>query len=228
MLLELLQSPQESLESIANEFKITLAALTIYLASDDAIDLFAQADLANARRTRTAANAQLDKCIGALSLMIDDFISDVTHNLQRETPKSRREQDRQKETTRRAATLLYRIANFTPKALTPVAPTPPAPSDIRSFTSPERERVGCLQTSAIPHPPSDISQLRAPNPELPAPSTYPPPGPVPSPSFSSPASSAASPGPNPPGLPTSPAPSSPAAIASKSASTAATTPTPSA
>ena len=41
VLLELLQSPQESLESIANEFKITLAALTIYLATDDAATLFA-------------------------------------------------------------------------------------------------------------------------------------------------------------------------------------------
>ena len=129
MLLELLQSPQESLESIANELDITLAALTIYLATDDAATIFAQADFANARRARTAAAAQLEKCIGALSLIIDDFVSDITHNLQRETPKSRREQDRQKETTRRAATLLYRIANFTPKALTVPAPTPrPAPN----------------------------------------------------------------------------------------------------
>ena len=41
VLLELLQSPQESLESIANELKITLAALTIYLATDDAATIFA-------------------------------------------------------------------------------------------------------------------------------------------------------------------------------------------
>jgi hypothetical protein len=45
VLLELIQSPQESLESIAHELKITLAALTIYLATDDAASLFAQADL---------------------------------------------------------------------------------------------------------------------------------------------------------------------------------------
>jgi hypothetical protein len=128
VLLELLQSPQESLESIANELKITLAALTIYLATDDAATLFAQADLAHARRARTAATAQLEQCIGALSLMISGWVSDVTHNLRRETPKSRREQDREQESTRRAATLLYRIANFTPKTLTLPAPAlPPAP-----------------------------------------------------------------------------------------------------
>jgi len=128
VLLELLQSPQESLVSIANEFDITLAALTIYLATDDAATLFAQADLANARRARTAATAQLEQCIGALSLMISGWVSDVTHNLRRETPKSRREQDREQESTRRAATLLYRIANFTPKTLTLAASTlPPAP-----------------------------------------------------------------------------------------------------
>ncbi len=128
VLLELLQSPQESLESIANEFQITLAALTIYLATDDAATLFAQADLANARRARTAAAAQLEQCIGALSLMISGWVSDVTHNLRRETPKSRREQDREQESTRRAATLLYRIANFTPKTLTlPASTLPPAP-----------------------------------------------------------------------------------------------------
>jgi hypothetical protein len=176
VLLELLQSPQESLESIANVFKITLAALTIYLATDDAASLFAQADLANARRARTAAAAQLEKCIGALSLMVDDYISDVTHNLQRETPKSRREQDRQRETTRRAATVLYRIANFTPRTLTvpisaspnknparqrgatdaPIAP--PAPesqpltpraSILPASTSPQRERAGCHAKSDI-------------------------------------------------------------------------------
>jgi hypothetical protein len=128
VLLELLQSPQESLESIANELKITLAALTVYLATDDAASLFAQSDLANARRARTAAAAQLEQCVGALSLMISGWVSDVTHNLRRETPKSRREQDREQESTRRAATLLYRIANFTPKTLTLAASTlPPAP-----------------------------------------------------------------------------------------------------
>jgi hypothetical protein len=128
VLLELLQSPQESLESIANELKIAHAALTIYLATDDAATIFAQADLANARRARTAATAQLEQCIGALSLMISGWVSDVTHNLRRETPKSRREQDREQESTRRAAILLYRIANFTPKTLTlPASAPPPAP-----------------------------------------------------------------------------------------------------
>ncbi len=93
VLLEILQSPQESLESIAHELKITLAALTIYLATDDAATLFGQAALANARRARTAATAQLEQCVGALSLMISGWDSDVTHNLRRETPKSRREQE---------------------------------------------------------------------------------------------------------------------------------------
>jgi hypothetical protein len=169
VLLELLQSPQESLESIAHELKITLAALTIYLATDDAASLFAQADLANARRARTAAAAQLEKCIGALSLMIDDYISDVTHNLQRETPKSRREQDRQKETTRRAATVLYRIANFTPRTITAASHSPspregaggwvpPAPSNAIATppsqalpkTNPTRQRGATDATIALP------------------------------------------------------------------------------
>jgi hypothetical protein len=139
VLLELLQSPQESLVSIANEFKITLAALTIYLATDDAATLFAQADLANARRARTAAAAQLEQCIGALSLMISDWVTDVTHNLRRETPESRREQDREQESTRRAATLLYRIANFTPKTLTVPTPTPPPAPNASPLPAPRGE-----------------------------------------------------------------------------------------
>ncbi|HEX8875870.1 MAG TPA: hypothetical protein VF777_03915 [Phycisphaerales bacterium] len=189
VLLELLQSPQESLESIAHELKITLAALTIYLATDDAATLFAQADLANARRARTAAAAQLEKCVGALSLIIDDFISDVTHNLQRETPKSRREQDRQKETARRAATLLYRIASFTPRIITPQlntsptrqrgatdapnaprAPENPAQPSNLALASRESERAGWLSTSDIPRPTSDINSSPIP-PHTPRPVT---------------------------------------------------------
>ncbi len=143
VLLELVQSPQESLESIAHELKITLAALTLYLATDDAASLFAQADLANARRARTAAAAQLEQCIGALSLMISDWVTDVTHNLRRETPKSRREQDREQESTRRAATLLYRIANFTPKTLTVPTPAPtPTPTPPPAPPLPAKREVG--------------------------------------------------------------------------------------
>ncbi|HEX8877143.1 MAG TPA: hypothetical protein VF777_10370 [Phycisphaerales bacterium] len=173
VLLELIQSPQESLESIAHELKITLAALTIYLATDDAASLFAQADLANARRARTAAAAHLEKCVGALALIIDDFVSDITHNLQRETPKSRREQDRQKETTRRAATVLYRIANFTPKTLTlptltPPAPRPPAapPLPAKRGEVPESARavrgLNAHIAAATPHPTPNIPALTNP------------------------------------------------------------------
>ncbi|MBY0111655.1 MAG: hypothetical protein K2Y21_02450 [Phycisphaerales bacterium] len=185
VLLELIQSPQESLESIAHELKITLAALTIYLATDDAATLFAQADLANARRARTAAAAHLEKCVGALALIIDDFVSDITHNIQRETPKSRREQDRQKETTRRAATVLYRIANFTPKVLSSAlhSPSPregaggwvpPAPvnaihqpqSQTLPKTNPTRKR-GATPVTIAPSPPENQS-LPTPASKLPA------------------------------------------------------------
>ena len=199
VLLELLQSPQESLVSIANELDITLAALTIYLATDDAATLFAQADLANARRARTAAAAQLEQCVGALSLMISDWVTDVTHNLRRETPKSRREQDREQESTRRAATLIYRIANFTPRTITAVAPPlpakrgevpesargwgavrgitahlPPATSlssaDIPASTNPTRQR-GATDAPITPPPTEDQShpQPAAPLPASPSP-----------------------------------------------------------
>ncbi len=213
-LLELIQSPQESLESIANELKITLAALTVYLATDDAATIFAQADLANARRARTAATAQLEQCVGALSLMISGWVSDVTHNLRRETPKSRREQDREQESTRRAAILLYRIANFTPRIITACAPPLPAkrgevPESARAVrgqdapiapptpqnqsqplpnTNPTRER-GVTQTPLTPPTPPTHANQHLPSPPA-SPNPTPPPAatdaPIPAPTSDTP------------------------------------------
>ncbi len=117
-LLDLLQRADCSIDDIAQALRTSVAALTVYLASDEAIELLAQAELANARRGRLAATAQLDKCAQALSLILDGYISDTTTAVRRDTPKNRREDLIHQESARRAATQLFKIANFTPRVFT--------------------------------------------------------------------------------------------------------------
>ena len=118
LLIDLLQRADCCLDDIAQELRTSVAALTIYLASDDAIEILAQAELANARRGRLAATAQLDKCTHALSLILDGYINDTTTAVRRDTPKTRREDLIHQESARRAATQLFKIANFTPRIFT--------------------------------------------------------------------------------------------------------------
>ncbi len=124
LLLDLLQRADCSLEDIAQALRTSVSALTVYLASDDAIEIFAQAELANARRGRLAATAQLDKCAHALSLILDGYISDTTIAVRRDTPKTRREDLIHQESARRAATQLFKIVNFTPRVFTAALNSP--------------------------------------------------------------------------------------------------------
>jgi AcrR family transcriptional regulator len=117
-LLDLLQRADCSIDDIAQALRTSVAALTVYLASDEAIEILAQAELANARRGRLAATAQLDKCAHALSLILDGYISDTTTAVRRDTPKNRSEDLIHQESARRAATQLFKIANFTPRIFT--------------------------------------------------------------------------------------------------------------
>ena len=57
-LLDLLQRADCSLEDIAEALRTSVAALTVYLVSNDAIDILAQAELADARRSRSAATGR--------------------------------------------------------------------------------------------------------------------------------------------------------------------------
>ncbi|MBY0113120.1 MAG: hypothetical protein K2Y21_09875 [Phycisphaerales bacterium] len=125
LLLDLLQRADCSLEDIAEALRSSVAALTVYLASDDAIEILAQAELANARRGRLAATAQLDKCVHALSLILDRYISDTTIAVRRDTPKNRREDLIHQESARRAAAQLFKVANFTPRIVTSQLTTNP-------------------------------------------------------------------------------------------------------
>jgi hypothetical protein len=153
-LLDLLQRADCSIDDIAQALRTSVAALTVYLASDDAIEILAQAELANARRGRLAATAQLDKCAHALSLILDGYISDTTTAVRRDTPKNRREDLIHQESARRAAAQLFKIANFTPRIFT---------SQLN--TNPTRKR-GVTHapntTAATPTPTASSARLLAP------------------------------------------------------------------
>ncbi len=154
-LLDLLQRADCSLEDIAEALRTSVAALTVYLASDDAIEILAQAELANARRGRLAATAQLDKCAHALSLILDGYISDTTIAVRRDTPKNRREDLIHQESARRAATQLFKIVNFTPRVFT---------SQLK--TNPTRERGATdapNTTTATPTPTAPVARLLSPH-----------------------------------------------------------------
>ncbi len=182
LLIDLLQRADCCIDDIAQELRTSVAALTIYLASDDAIEILAQAELANARRGRLAATAQLDKCAHALSLILDGYISDTTIAVRRDTPKTRREDLQHQESARRAATQLFKIANFTPRIFTSqlnrnptrergatpasnTTPTPPTPTTppARLLSPRERgeDRLAAGQTGegtrASDQPPSSIT-----------------------------------------------------------------------
>ena len=153
-LLDLLQRADCSIDDIAQALRTSVAALTVYLASDEAIEILAQAELANARRGRLAATAQLDKCAHALSLILDGYISDTTTAVRRDTPKNRREDLIHQESARRAATQLFKIANFTPRVFT---------SQLN--TNPTRKRGATHApntTAATPTPTASPQRLLAP------------------------------------------------------------------
>ncbi len=153
-LLDLLQRADCSIDDIAQALRTSVAALTVYLASDEAIEILAQAELANARRGRLAATAQLDKCAHALSLILDGYISDTTTAVRRDTPKNRREDLIHQESARRAATQLFKIANFTPRVFT---------SQLN--TNPTRKRgatTALNTTAATPTPTAPLASLLAP------------------------------------------------------------------
>ncbi|MBY0112403.1 MAG: hypothetical protein K2Y21_06245 [Phycisphaerales bacterium] len=154
LLLDLLQRADCSLEDIAEALRTSVAALTVYLASDDAIEILAQAELANARRGRLAATAQLDKCAHALSLILDRYISDTTIAVRRDTPKTRREDLIHQESARRAAAQLFKVANFTPRIVTS-----------QLTTNPTRKRGATpapTTTASNPTPPAPLALLLAP------------------------------------------------------------------
>jgi hypothetical protein len=154
LLLDLLQRADCSLEDIAEALRTSVSALTVYLASDDAIEIFAQAELANARRGRLAATAQLDKCAHALSLILDGYISDTTIAVRRDTPKTRREDLIHQESARRAAPPLFKIA-FTPRVFS---------SQLK--TNPTRERGATdapNTTTATPTPTAPVARLLSPH-----------------------------------------------------------------
>ncbi len=145
LLLDLLQRADCSLEDIAEALHTSIAALTVYLASDDAIEILAQAELANARRGRLAATAQLDKCAHALSLILDGYINDTTIAVRRDTPKNRREDLIHQESARRAAAQLFKIANFTPRIVTSQLKTNPTRE--RGATAAPNTTTATLTTS---------------------------------------------------------------------------------
>ncbi|MFN9970204.1 MAG: hypothetical protein ACK58T_09935, partial [Phycisphaerae bacterium] len=163
-LLDLLQRADCSLEDIAEALRTSVAALTVYLASDDAIEIFARAELANARRGRLAATAQLDKCAHALSLILDGYISDTTIAVRRDTPKTRREDLQHQESARRAATQLFKIANFTPRVVTSQLETNPTRKrgaiDAPNTTTATPTPTALLARLLYPHQREEVSESR--------------------------------------------------------------------
>lgn len=140
LILQLLQDPTASLESIADSLNWPLEHLTLYLTSAVGLALIAECELAIAVRTRVAAAAQLHAAINALGLMLSEYASTadkIPFDDRKITTHELREV--QRSNARRAAHLLFRLAHFTPRPIKSYTPAVPNPaSSNREMTSSSR------------------------------------------------------------------------------------------
>ncbi len=182
-----LQNPTCSMEDVAESLGLTLEQLTLYLASDEGLQLIAEAELSLAVRTRIAAAAHLHHAIDALGMMLSEY-ADGTRNIALDDRKHSTHvlHEAQRGNARRAAHLLFRLAHFTPKPIRAYGPSPHGggvaasategatrpsfSSSPLTFQSPQRPALQPAQEdSATPDASPSVSSLsRSPARHLPA------------------------------------------------------------
>lgn len=106
------------MESVAASLDWTLEQLTLFLTSQEGLQLLADCELASAARARAAAAAHLTQAIDALGMMLAEY----AHTTRR-TPLDDRKhathvlREVQRANARRAAHLLFRIAHYSPRPI---------------------------------------------------------------------------------------------------------------
>jgi len=195
-ILDQLADPECSLREIAEIHKTTLAALTLFMTRPDIAEAIATLQSGAATKARLAAADSLPTVITALKLSVESFLFESCHALIRVNSLAAMEQRRKaRETARKAAFLIFRIATFDParpRARTP-APnpilTPPPPSlttpsprrrqptleDLAPYLSdlPIPACTPTLASAAAPPPPPPPPPTKAPSPTTaPAPTPH--------------------------------------------------------
>ena len=135
-LIDDLGSPDLTLRDVAGTYKTTLEALTLWMTRADIATRINNIESAVARRTRLIATNFLPSTVQLLNQILNN-----QHEEERE-PSTSAERRRTRDSARKAATLLYRLARFTPGA----APAPPG-----SPGGPRRSSAPAMPSSPSPH-----------------------------------------------------------------------------
>jgi len=140
-LIDLFCSPERSLRSIADELGITLDALTLLIARADIIECLTSLTCVSAFRTRLIAASHLPNVIPALAATLAAAkLEEANFPVDFTDPASIERAQRRQEGTRKASSLLVRLARFaalplnhisragTPASASTGAPEHPAPA----------------------------------------------------------------------------------------------------
>ncbi len=109
--------PFMSLADLADELKVSLPALSLYIMRDDTREQLRAVESAQAIHTRLAAGTSLAKATDALHRSLDDYIFEVGRlpwHPASAGPRALEQRRRSRETANRAASLLFRFSKFDP------------------------------------------------------------------------------------------------------------------
>ncbi len=143
-LLDDLSSPDLSLRDLARRFNTTIEAFSAWLYSGPARPFLEHSFHAATLRTRLAATHSLPSAVQALVTSLQDFVDESHKVTLRASLDTMPLREGRRASARRAAHLLHRLANFTPRSLEPHFLAPPSarapsvsagstPSTFRSF-----------------------------------------------------------------------------------------------
>ncbi|MBX3357249.1 MAG: hypothetical protein KF745_02355 [Phycisphaeraceae bacterium] len=162
-ILDSVTDPTLTLRDVADLHNTTVEALVLWFAEPEIAERLDQIESTIARRTRIVASNFLPAATIALGRSIDEHNADEAHFPVRPGDQRGLElRRRSRETARRAAALLLRLANFTPGPRrifysTRPAPTPPLTPAPSSAPSPSR----ALEPAPLPQPTSPLPAATA-------------------------------------------------------------------
>ena len=167
-LLDDLSSPDLSLRDLARRFNTTIEAFSAWLYSEPARPLLEHSFHAATLRTRLAATHSLPSAVQALVTSLQDFVDESHKVTLRPSLDTMPLREGRRTSARRAAHLLHRLANFTPRSLEPHFLAPP------SARAPSVSAGSSPSASSSPSSSSSSSSSASPPPTQPSGAGVPP------------------------------------------------------
>ncbi|MBX3358411.1 MAG: hypothetical protein KF745_08280 [Phycisphaeraceae bacterium] len=168
-ILDSVTDPTLTLRDVAELHHTTVEALVLWFAEPEIAERLDQIESTIARRTRIVASNFLPAATIALGRSIDEHNADEAHFPVRPGDQRGLElRRRSRETARRAAALLLRLANFTPGPRRYSYSSRPTPTQPSTPSSPPSAAPPPAPTSAAPSPAAPTALSPAPHSAIPS------------------------------------------------------------